>query len=53
MIFQNYIERRLQDGVLNLDDSGKATQRLITPTKPNLDNRKYVPGMQQQKYLFI
>nr|CAB3264672.1 protein PAT1 homolog 1 [Phallusia mammillata] len=41
--YQNYIEHRLQDGKLNLDDSGKVTKRLITPTKPNLDNRKYVP----------
>nr|XP_002127239.1 protein PAT1 homolog 1 [Ciona intestinalis] len=39
--YQNYIERRLREGRLNSDQSKPA--RLITPTKPNLENRKYVP----------
>ncbi|CAK8692235.1 unnamed protein product [Clavelina lepadiformis] len=40
--YQNYIEQRLRDGKLNSNDSNTPT-RLITPTKPNMENRKYVP----------
>uniref|UniRef100_H2YFN5 mRNA decay factor PAT1 domain-containing protein n=1 Tax=Ciona savignyi TaxID=51511 RepID=H2YFN5_CIOSA len=39
--YQNFIERRLREG--RLASGSSKPQRLITPTKPNLENRKYVP----------
>lgn len=41
--YQHYIEKRLREGGLSVDDEGSEQKRLITPTKTNPDHKKYVP----------
>lgn len=42
--YQHYIEKKLKEGNLSLDDDNNSEQkRLITPTKANPDHKKYVP----------
>lgn len=44
MLSQNYIAKRLREGGLSLEDDTEEPKRLITPTKANPDNKKYIPG---------
>ncbi|XP_039264448.2 protein PAT1 homolog 1-like [Styela clava] len=41
--YQRYIDKRLQEGKLSLDDDNPEQKRLITPTKANPEGKKYIP----------